>query len=262
MSSAGIPIYVTTGRNGGIRFLDGHILDKTFFSSGEKQEILSAIQSLSAVQYPDIDNILRKLSAVFQTGLTDWIEIDFSRWGSAAEYENQLFIQLKQAVLEKRKIRFEYFNSSGTASIREALPQKLIYKDKAWYLHAFCLLHNDCRLFRFTRIKHLHLTETHFDAIPETDQNNSSQPQDTRPLINLELQFPPEVGFKLYDLLEDSAITQTQHGYTVNLTLPETDWIYDFLMSFGEKVTIIRPQYIKQKIIEKYEAALNHYKET
>lgn len=31
MSSAGIPIYVTAGRNGGIRFLDGHILDKTFF---------------------------------------------------------------------------------------------------------------------------------------------------------------------------------------------------------------------------------------
>ena len=262
MSSAGIPIYVTTGRNGGIRFLDGHILDKTFFSSGEKQEILSAIQSLSAVQYPDIDNILRKLSAVFQTGLTDWIEIDFSRWGSAAEYENQLFIQLKQAVLEKRKIRFEYFNSSGTASIREALPQKLIYKDKAWYLHAYCLLHNGCRLFRFTRIKHLFLTETYFDAIPETDQNNFSQPQDTRPLINLELQFPPEVGFKLYDQLEDDAITQTQHGYTVNLTLPETDWIYDFLMSFGEKVTIIRPQYIKQKIIQKYEAALNHYKDT
>ncbi len=81
MSSAGIPIYVTTGRNGGIRFLDGHILDKTFFSSGEKQEILSAIQSLSAVQYPDIDNILRKLSAVFQTGLTDWIEIDFFTLG-------------------------------------------------------------------------------------------------------------------------------------------------------------------------------------
>ena len=36
MSSAGIPIYVTAGRNGGIRFLDGHILDKTFFSSGRK----------------------------------------------------------------------------------------------------------------------------------------------------------------------------------------------------------------------------------
>ena len=117
-------------------------------------------------------------------------------------------------------------------------------------------------MFRFTRIKHLFLTETHFDAIPKTDQNNFSQPQDTRPLINLELQFPPEVGFKLYDQLEDDAITQTQHGYTVNLTLPETDWIYDFLMSFGEKVTIIRPQHIKQKIIEKYEAALNHYKET
>jgi predicted DNA-binding transcriptional regulator YafY len=31
ISSAGIPIYVTTGRNGGIQFLDDYVLNKSFF---------------------------------------------------------------------------------------------------------------------------------------------------------------------------------------------------------------------------------------
>lgn len=260
ISSAGIPIYATTGRNGGIQFLDDYVLDKSFFSDKEKQEMISSIQSLSAVQYPEVDSILKKLSALFQIGLTDWIEVNFSRWGSIAEYENQLFLQLKQSIFEKRKISFEYYNSSGTNRKRDALPRKLVYKDKAWYLYAFCLLHNDYRLFRFSRIKHLGLTEIRFEEFPETEHVIFPKPQDMGKLIDLELRFPLEVGFRLYDTLEDNAIVKSENGYIVNLTLPETDWLYDFLMSFGDKVTIIHPQFIKQRIIEKYEAALNHYK--
>lgn len=260
ISSAGIPIYVTTGRNGGIQFLDNYVLDKSFFSDKEKQEMLSSIQSLSAVQYPEVDNILKKLGAIFQIGLTNWIEVDFSRWGSIAENENQLFRQLKQAIFEKRKIDFEYFNSSGTNQKREALPQKLVYKDKAWYLYAFCTFQNDYRLFRLTRIKHLTLTDIYIEKIPNTEPIVFPQPQDMGALIDLELHFPLEIGFRLYDTLEDSTIVKHENGYTVNLTLPENDWLYDFLMSFGDKVTIIRPQSIRQRIIEKYETALEHYK--
>lgn len=89
ISSAGIPIYVTTGRNGGIQFLDDYVLNKSFFSDSEKLEILSSLQSLSAVQYPEVDTVLNKLGAIFQIGLTDWIDVDFSRWGSVAENENK-----------------------------------------------------------------------------------------------------------------------------------------------------------------------------
>lgn len=66
MSSAGIPIYVTTGRNGGIQFLDDYVLDKSFFSDSEKLEILSGLQSLSAVQYPEADTILKKSVQFFK----------------------------------------------------------------------------------------------------------------------------------------------------------------------------------------------------
>ena len=207
ISSAGIPIYVTTGRNGGIRFLDDYVLDKSFFSDSEKLEILSSLQSLSAVQYPEVDTVLKKLGAIFQIGLTDWIDVDFSRWGSVAESENRLFRQLKQAILENCEIIFDYYNSTGDGSKRNVYPYKLIYKDKAWYLFAFCLSRNKNRLFRLSRIKNLFLTEVHFERKTDICQYNSvfPIPEEIGNLIDLELEFTLDVGYRLFDTLDDTA---------------------------------------------------------
>ncbi len=46
LSSAGIPIYAETGRNGGICLLQDFILDRAILSEKEKQEVLTAIQSI------------------------------------------------------------------------------------------------------------------------------------------------------------------------------------------------------------------------
>lgn len=261
ISSAGIPIYVTTGRNGGIQFLDDYVLNKTFFSDSEKLEILSGLQSLSAVQYPEADTVLKKLGAIFQVGLTDWIDVDFSRWGSSAESENRLFRQLKQSILENREITFDYYNSAGDSGKRNVYPYKLVYKDKAWYLYAFCLSRNENRLFRLSRIKNLMMTEVQFER--KTDIQYHSvfpMPEEIGSLIDLELEFALDVGFRLFDTLDDTAIMKHENGYTVKITLPENNWLYDFLMSFGDKVTIIRPKAIRQTLITKLEAAREHHK--
>ena len=261
ISSAGIPIYVTTGRNGGIQFLDDYVLNKTFFSDSEKLEILSGLQSLSAVQYPEADTVLKKLGAIFQVGLTDWIDVDFSRWGSSAESENRLFRQLKQSILENREITFDYYNSAGDSGKRNVYPYKLVYKDKAWYLYAFCLSRSENRLFRVSRIKNLMMTEVQFER--KTDIQYHSvfpMPEEIGNLIDLELEFALDVGFRLFDTLDDTAIMKHENGYTVKITLPENNWLYDFLMSFGDKVTIIRPKAIRQTLITKLEAAREHHK--
>lgn len=261
ISSAGIPIYVTTGRNGGIQFLDDYVLNKTFFSDSEKLEILSGLQSLSAVQYPEADTVLKKLGAIFQVGLTDWIDVDFSRWGSSAESENRLFRQLKQSILENREITFDYYNSAGDSGKRNVYPYKLVYKDKAWYLYAFCLSRSENRLFRLSRIKNLMMTEVQFER--KTDIQYHSvfpMPEEIGNLIDLELEFALDVGYRLFDTLDDTAIIKHQNGYTVKITLPENNWLYDFLMSFGDKVTIIRPKAIRQTLITKLEAAREHHK--
>ena len=204
---------------------------------------------------------MKKLGAIFQVGLTDWIDVDFSRWGSSAESENRLFRQLKQSILENREITFDYYNSAGDSGKRNVYPYKLVYKDKAWYLYAFCLSRNENRLFRLSRIKNLMMTEVQFER--KTDIQYHSvfpMPEEIGNLIDLELEFALDVGFRLFDTLDDTAIMKHENGYTVKITLPENNWLYDFLMSFGDKVTIIRPKAIRQTLITKLEAAREHHK--
>ena len=44
----------------------------------------------------------------------------------------------------------------------------------------------------------------------------------------------------------------------VSLSLPEDEWLYDFLMSFGEKVTILKLTHVREKMIKRYKKALQH----
>lgn len=44
ISSAGIPIYATQGKGGGISILDNFVLTKSMFSETEREQILMALQ--------------------------------------------------------------------------------------------------------------------------------------------------------------------------------------------------------------------------
>lgn len=116
-------------------------------------------------------------------------------------------------------------------------------------------------MFRLSRIKKLILTEVHFERKTDTYQYHSvfPMPEEIGDLIDLELEFTLDVGYRLFDTLDDATITKHENKYTVKLTLPENNWLYDFLMSFGDRVTIIQPKSIRQTLKEKHEAARNHH---
>jgi len=97
ISSAGVPIYVTTGRNGGIQIADDYIMDRMLLSDKEKEDIMTALKSVSVVGNQNADT-LSKLSAIFNTTSEDWLEVDFSRWGNKSQ-DNLLFQTLKRAIL-------------------------------------------------------------------------------------------------------------------------------------------------------------------
>lgn len=264
LSGAGIPVCTTAGRGGGISLLDGFVLDRALLSDQEKQDILLGIQSLSAVQYPDTDAVLLKLKSSFQAAEADWIEIDFSRWGSAPGKEKQTFRQLKKAVLDRLLIRFLYYNSSGEAICRTCQPLKLIYKDKAWYLHAYCLVRNDYRLFRISRMQEIEVTDTHFTSHEEkTLPCPAAIPvlKDFGTPVYMEFAFSKDAGSRLYDTFDDSAITVTETGFLVKATLPLNQWLFDFILSFGDRITILTPHSLKEEITKRLESALRHYKE-
>ena len=98
LSGAGIPIYAETGRNGGIYLMKDFVLDKVVLSEEEKEEILTALQSINTIQNIDGSQIIQKLSAMFHLNIENWIEVDFSRWGDEG-VDNEKFELLKSAVI-------------------------------------------------------------------------------------------------------------------------------------------------------------------
>lgn len=261
LSGAGIPVYTTTGHGGGIHLFDNFVLKKSLLSEQEMQDILIGVQSLSAVQYPDTDGVMSKLKATFQIAESDWIEIDFSRWGSIVEKEKQYFEMLKRSILGRQEIQFLYYNSLGEVSQRRCQPLKMVYKDKAWYMYAYCLKRNDYRLFRISRIKELLVTDQYFKSHSEMKESVFYLMEEMGKPITIELSFPKEVSYRVYDTFEDDVIKWNGQEIRVNVTLPETEWLYSFIMSFGNQISILYPISLKEKIIERYKIALKHFEE-
>lgn len=259
LSAAGIPIYASQGKGGGIALLDEYILDKSVLSEKEQNEILFALQSLTVTRNPETDQVLLKLSSLFHKDQVNWIEVDFSSWGSGASQKCQ-FSALRNAILNRRIIIFEYFNASGEKSIRKVEPRKLVFKVNAWYLQGFCLGKQAYRTFKISRMTDLQITPEIFavrspDGAPEDEQVQRSEKR-----VRVQLRIAPRGAYRVYDEFDEKEIAKNQDGsFTVTATLPETEWLFNYLLSFGDNAEVVAPQNIREKVRKKLEALLEKY---
>lgn len=135
LSSAGIPIYASQGKGGGIALMEHFILNKSVLTEAEQDEILFALQSLTVTRNPESDTVLSKIRSLFNKGTAaDWIEVDLSPWGSDRNQKCEFTI-LKNSILNREVIEFEYYNAAGEKGIRRVEPVKLVCKIPGNHLH-------------------------------------------------------------------------------------------------------------------------------
>lgn len=246
LSSTGIPVYVTTGRNGGIHILDHYVLDRSLFSAREKQDILAALQSVSVVNGTVEEEIMTKLSALFHVRSDNWYEVDFTRWGVGAQ-DNTTFELLKNAVILHRALSIVYVNSRGVKNERKIYPLKMMYKAKEWYLKAYCTEKSGFRIFKCSRIIGLRLLAEEFT--PMEYPTEEDMPQTAYPKITF--RFPREMAYRVYDEFEADKIVEEENGdFTVSAEMPVDDWLIGYLLSFGAQVEVLEPAYLKEKLAE------------
>lgn len=258
LSDAGIPVYATPGKGGGISLLEDYTIDKTMISKEEQQQILMALQSLS-ITSQNMDGLLLKLGALFRQNNPDWIQVDFSRWGNT-DADQKKFSLIKTAILKKQLLTFRYCSSSGISSTRQVKPAKLIYKSSAWYLQAYCMEKNDYRIFKLTRIDHIALLNTYFTDTLMPPLVESSLSETSPPLIKM--QFKPEAAYRVYDEFNPSEIQRLENGdLMVSCPFPEDIWLYGYLLSFCGYADVIEPAHVKKKLAETAEQMYRHYSE-
>ena len=245
ISAAEIPIYTVQGKGGGIFILPEFVLEKSLLTPQEKEQILMALQGLAAVEDSRTDELLTKLGGLFRVQGANWIEVDFSDW-------------LKRAVFSCRRVSFSYFAGEGGGTVRTVEPVKLIFKSKDWYLYGFCLLRNDYRFFKLTRIKDLTL-------LPETFLRRKADVPELKPtiqqerLISVRLKFSPAAAFRVYDEFADTVEKDAQGSLYVTVDMPERT-LYSYILSYGDAVEILEPDELRRSMKEKLTRMAEKYK--
>ncbi|HEY9062215.1 MAG TPA: YafY family protein [Pseudobacteroides sp.] len=259
LTTAGIPIYTTQGKGGGISILDSYILNKTVLSEDEQNQILFALQGLSATHNIDTDNILVKLQSLFEKADSNWIEVDFSRWGNSVT-DKAKFDCLKNAIIKKQALAFNYSNSYGETRDRKVYPLKLAFKSKSWYLQAFCLPKENYRTFKVNRMRNIETIDETFSGmafqIPEMDSTEYQSPC----LLDVKLLFSPHVAYRVYDEFDEKDITKNEDGsFVVAMKLPNDYWLYDYILSFGDSIEVLEPQSVRNEIVKQVDKIKKKY---
>lgn len=256
LSGAGIPVYAEAGRSGGIHLMNDFILDKAVFSKEEKQEILTALQSINFTNNMSNRQTLEKLSAIFNMSSDDWLEVDFSRWGNRGT-DNEKFELLKSAVIHQKCVKITYANSCGAIRERIVQPLKMSYKAMAWYLKAYCTKKQEYRIFKLTRIIDFELLTDGFckSSFPELDEALGQA------YHTIVLRFPKNVSYRVFDEFDQTQVSKEENGdLIVSVEMPEDEWLIGYLLSFGTQVDIIEPAYLKDIVAEQAKKIYEKYK--
>ncbi len=256
IGSAGIPIYATQGKGGGIEIAEDFVLSKSLLSEQEKQQIMSALQGLDNTTVEHENELLTKLSALFKMKSTHWIEVDFTNWQNNKLYE-KTFHEMKSAILRKHIISFAYFSSNEKETKRSVKPVRLLFKSQDWYLYAFCLLRNDFRYFKLSRIKNLEIRPENFDDSFDDVILNKEMPKDHK--VRIKVKFDRKVAFRVYDEL-NGEITEEDDGYIyAEIEIPNDYNLYHYIFSFGDGAEVLEPQEIRRQIKERINKMAEKY---
>jgi len=257
LSGAGIPIYMSKGKGGGVSLLSEFILNKTVITEREKEEILSALKAVDAVKLGEEDSALRKLGSLFGESRSDWIEVDFGFWADGKR-EEALFQNIKKSVVGKRVIRFSYAGVKGQVTEREVEPLKLCFKGASWYLYGYCRTREDYRFFKLKRIRELMLTEETFMQSCKDQVLKKQKENDRQETVQLRLKIAKEAAYRVYDEFEN--YEQTDDGsFLVEIGFPKGVWMFYYLISFGEHLEVLEPEEVREQLKDKLNKILEKY---
>lgn len=247
---SGVPVYMTKGKGGGISLIEEYSINKAILSKKDKESLIVALKTLQATKYPEINSVVNKIGSIFgEQNFSNWIEIDFTEWGSNFN-EDDKFTKIKEAILRCNTINFNYVNSLSSQTNRTVEPLKLMYKSKTWYLYGFCKLKDDFRIFRISRIRNLSIKDEVFSRkiIEEVCLNDSKVIKENT--ITLKLRFKEKMLFRVFDDFNKDLITKNEDDtYDVITEFPIGEWIYGYILSFGDNVEVLEPKDVRDNVI-------------
>jgi predicted DNA-binding transcriptional regulator YafY len=239
------------GVGGGVSIAEGFKLDKQVLTTGELSGIIAALKGIGTVsEKSGIERTLEELGANSDAvvSLNEPIVIDL-----ASYYKGDLTAKIeliKQAILDKLTIDFDYFYDKGE-SHRRIEPYFVVFQWTAWYVFGYCLERQDYRLFKLMRLWNLLLCEEHYQPrdIPAEKRDfgrrlTKTETKNTK-LVAL---FNQSVKYQLIEAYGLNCYEEKSEGLYFEADFSNNDFMLNWLLSFGSKVKVLEPLAIAEEL--------------
>ena len=248
LEQAGIPIQSFYGPEGGYQIMDGFVLEKQVSTKQEQKWMMAALKGmLSAYASKSLKQTLAKLKSLNAVESNN-ILVDFSVAREDERINTQLML-LEDAIEKKHMVRFSYTNSRDEVKELQVEPISLQYKWYHWYLIGYYEKYNDYCMFKLVRIYDLYITylkNTKIHSLSDVKQKDALQQ-----IVHIKLYGKAVIKSKCREYLNGKITKEFENGefeFCFSVPEHETFW-YGIVLSFGNKIKIIEPQEIIQRIL-------------
>lgn len=273
LSAAGIPIVAERGKLGGWQLLDRY---RTTLTGLKKSELQSLFIGPSDQLLADLNlagewnDARRKLIAALPAsyrqeyeGIWNRVHIDTSAWKQPAE-KIQTFQTVQEAIWEERKLDIVYEKPEGRSVRRVISPLGLVAKGSTWYIAA--LSEGELRTYRASRLKAAVLLEEPFQRpdgfnLAAYWKQSAASFVSQLPTYETEVKLAPSAARRLtftgrfVQVLKMEA--PVEEGWVpATLSFDGEQEAAETLLGFGDRVQIIRPAQLRQKVYEMAKAAV------
>lgn len=266
LSMAGIPIYTTTGKNGGIGISDSYKIDKQLLHLKDITSLLVGLNSMNEIlPQKSLNTVTLKIKGLLDKENKEDVEKRIAQF--KISHTNKEVIQsvkileyIQCAIQKEKLLKIVYKDKACKLTKRNVEPYRMLYKGNTWYLQGYCLSKHDFRTFRLNRIVHFEMLDIPF--VPREvpiSQLNEFRFHDKNICI-AKLRITDKLKGKFISLYGDQCIIAEYNDYCiVQIPIPINDWGLNHILGFGEDCQCLEPYKLKEAIKSKLKKMIGNY---
>ncbi|GIN63207.1 transcriptional regulator [Robertmurraya siralis] len=259
LSYANIPIYAEYGAEGGYALMEEYKFDKRLLNHKDIENILVALGGFEQlITNNEIQATIQKIAAMTNVNISPKLDLTFYEWPGRKEIKEEISF-ISQAIENHWLLKFDYVDQNGHTTYRSVEPYKIHLNEMHWYLFGYSLEREDYRTFKLTRI--LNLKKDGF-FVPRSDKKVKEEKDSKRQdLVSVQLLLDVAVREQFIERYGKNAVAKVDtRSYITTIELPESQYAYQFLAGFGNKIKILKPKSYIAQFVNFLEETVKLYK--
>ena len=175
--------------------------------------------------------------------------------------------RLKEIIQSQNGIEIHYHShSSKETTWRKVDPYGVFFKNKAWYMIAYCHNHHEIRIFRCNRIKKIKSLAEKYEIPRGFDQEeflsgsfDIMKGEPTKVKIRFHEEIAPFIEETTFSYYEKKTREKDKNGLIYEVEVDNWREVFSWVLSFGSMAEVLEPHWMREKIVEELEKIENLY---